>query len=118
VAEAEGPGAPDDSVAARAYRRGFRQKSRRDDYALDLFGEARAKLSTDPARVDQILRALTRLYNPLIDGPVVGLPARGRILALLQEGRATEAEAILDECYRLYAPLDDAEREGPRAPGA
>lgn len=118
MAEAQPPGAPDDSVEARAYRRGFRQKSRRDDYALDLFGEARAKLSTDPARVDEILRTLARLYNPLIDGPVVGLPARGRILALLQEGRPAEAETVLDECYRRYAPLDDTEREGPRAPGA
>jgi hypothetical protein len=49
---------------------------------------------------------------------VVGLPARRRILALLQEARAAEAEEVLDGCYRLYAPLDDAEREGPRASGA
>jgi len=107
------PSAGDESPGARAYRRGFRQKNRRDDYALDLFHEARAKLGHDPARVDHILRELARLYNPLADGPVVDLATRGRIMALVQEGRGLEAEALLEERYRLYAPLDDAERYGP-----
>jgi hypothetical protein len=31
----------------------------------------------------------------------------------LQEGRSPEAEALLEERHRLYAPLDDAERDGP-----
>jgi FdhD protein len=107
--------AGDDSAAARAYRRGFRQRNRRDDYALDLFQEARAKLGQDPVRVDHILRELARLYNPLADGPVVDLATRGRIMALLQEGRGAEAEALLEERYRLYAPLEDTERDGPGA---
>jgi len=105
--------AGDDSAAGRAYRRGFRQRNRRDDYALDLFQEARAKLAQDPVRVDHILRELARLYNPLADGPVVDLATRGRIMALLQEGRGPEAAALLDERYRLYAPLEDAGRDGP-----
>ena len=111
VAEAGGP--DEGSAAARAYRRGFRQKNRRDDYALDLFQEARAKLVGDPARVGQILAELARLYNPLADGPVVDLATRGRIMALLEQGRCPEAEALLDERYRLYAPLDDDERPPP-----
>jgi hypothetical protein len=106
-------GEGDDSPGARAYRRGFRQKSRRDDYALDLFEEARAKLGQDLPRIDQILRELARLYNPLADGPIVDLAARARIMALLQAGRGTEASALLEERYRLYAPVDDAERRGP-----
>lgn len=114
----DAPGAGDDSAAARAYRRGFRQKNRRDDYALDLFQEARAKLIQDPARVDHILRELARLYNPLADGPVVDLATRGRIMTLLQEGRSPEAEALLEERHRLYAPLDDAERDGPDGPAS
>jgi hypothetical protein len=118
VAEGDRPGAADDTVEARAYRRGFRQKNRRDDYALDLFQEARAKLGTDSARVDQLLRELARLYNPLIDGPVVGLAERARILTLLEQGRAGEAEVVLDTCYRRYAPHDDdTERTGPSGPG-
>ena len=118
MAERERAGGSDDSVEARAYRRGFRQKNRRDDYALDLFHEARAKLATDPARVDHLLRELARLYNPLADGPVVSLAARARILSLLEEGRTDMAETLLDECYRRYAPTDDAERDGPPGPGA
>jgi hypothetical protein len=113
MAESGRPGGGDESPAARAYRRGFRQKSKRDDYALDLFQEAGAKLGHDPDRVDQILRELSRLYNPLADGPIVDLTTRARIMALLQEGRAREAEALLTTRFQLYAPLDDAERHGP-----
>ena len=103
------------SAQERAYRRGFRQKSKRDDYALDLFHEARAKLADDPDRVGRILKELSRLYNPLVDGPLVDPPTCGRIMALLGAGRAGEAGVLLEERYRLYAPVDDAEREGPRA---
>ena len=78
---------PGDS-AARAYRRGFRQKNKRDDYALDLFEEVRAKLGSDDGRVDQVLRELSRLYNPLADGPIVDLATHARIMRLL-EGVAT-----------------------------
>jgi hypothetical protein len=109
---ADGPGA-EESAAARAYRRGFRQKSRRDDYALDLFHEARASLASDAIRVGRILAELARLYNPLVDGPVVDLTTRGRSMALLEQGLPAEAEALLAERYRLYAPLDDTERLGP-----
>ncbi|HEU4370861.1 MAG TPA: hypothetical protein VFV05_21780 [Methylomirabilota bacterium] len=118
MAETGPPGEGVDSPEARAYRRGFKQKSRRDDYAIDLFEEIRAKLAGDLARVEEGLRELARLYNPLVDGPIVDLPTRARIMALLREGRAGEAEALLDARYRLYAPLDDAERHGPTGPGA
>jgi FdhD protein len=110
------PAADTESPEARAYRRGFRQKSKRDDYALDLFREARARLGQDTERVDQVLRELSRLYNPLADGPIVDLATRARIMGLLGEGRAAEAEALLDERYRLYAPIDDATRHGPGGP--
>jgi len=103
----------DESPEARAYRRGFRQKNKRDDYALDLFQEARAKLVSDPGRVGQILGELSRLYNPLTDGPIVDLPTRAAIMARLEAGRPDEAGALLDRRYELYAPIDDAEREGP-----
>lgn len=109
---------PEESPEARAYRRGFRQKNKRDDYALDLFEEARAKLGSDTPRVEQILRELSRLYNPLADGPIVDLATRARILALLHAGRADDAAALLEERYQRYAPLDDAERHGPGGPDA
>ena len=98
----EVPGAtPED----RAYRRGFRQRNRQDDYALDLFREARAHLG-DPERVDRILFELGRYYNPLVDGPIVDVATRGRIVTLLRQAQREEAERLLDECYRGYAPID------------
>jgi hypothetical protein len=106
------------SPEARAYRRGFKQKNRRDDYALDLFEEARTKLADDLGRVDHLLRELSRLYNPLTDGPIVDLATRTRIMALLEGGGVSEASALLEARYQLYAPLDDAERQGPSGPGA
>jgi hypothetical protein len=103
----------DDSPEARAYRRGFRQKDRHDDFALDLFQEARAKLGTDPARVDQILRELSRLYNALADGPIVDLATRRQIMTLLEAGHIAEAQALLAARHDLYAPLDDGRSPGP-----
>jgi hypothetical protein len=114
MAEEGGASTPE----ARAYRRGFKQKSRRDDYALDLFEEARTKLTADLDRLEHLLRELSRLYNPLTDGPIVDLATRARIMGLLQEGRAGEAGALLEARYQLYAPLDDAERHGPTGSGA
>jgi len=108
----------DESPEARAYRRGFRQKNKRDDYALDLFQEARAKLASDPGRVGQILGELSRLYNPLTDGPIVDLPTRAAIMTRLEAGRPDEAGVLLDRRYELYAPVDDAERGGPGTPDA
>ena len=104
---------PEESPEARAYKRGFRQKNRRDDYALDLFTEARAKLATDAARVGQILGELSRLYNPLVDGPIVDLATRAAIMSRLEAGQTAEAEHLLDRRYQLYAPLDETERRGP-----
>lgn len=97
----------------RAYRRGFRQRNRQDDYALDLFREVRAHLG-DPDRVDRLLFELGRYYNPLVDGPIVDVATRGRIVTLLRQARREEAESLLEERYRLYAPIG-VEGQGPSA---
>ena len=115
---ADEPDASGASPEERAYRRGFRQKNKRDDYALDLFHEARAKLTSDPARVGQILGELSRLYNALADGPIIDLATRAAIMARLEAGRSGEAADLLDRRYQLYAPFDDSERKGPGTPGA
>ena len=115
VADGDHPGEAGESPEARAYRRGFRQKSKRDDYALDLFQQARDKLGSDPPSVDRVLRDLSRLYNPLVNGPIVDLPTHARIMKLLEEARVGEAADLLDKCYELYAPIDDAERRSPGA---
>ena len=103
----------EESPEIRAYKRGFRQKNKRDDYALDLFQEARAKLAADPGRVGQILAELSRLYNALTDGPIVDLATRAAIMSRLEAGRTAEAEALLEHRYQLYAPIDEAERHAP-----
>ena len=113
MAETDLPGEVGESPEARAYRRGFRQKNKRDDYALDLFQQVRATLGSDPPGVDRVLRELAKLYNPLTNGPIVDLPTHAGIMNLLGEGRIAEATVLLDKCYELYAPIDDAERRGP-----
>ena len=100
---------PVESAAERAFKRRFggkdKGRNKRDDYALDLFREAVAFLDDVP-RVNGILRELGKLYNPVTDAPIVGLPTRRRIIERLEAGDAPGARAILDECCRLYAPMD------------
>jgi hypothetical protein len=103
---------PIESAAERAFKRRFggkeKGRQKRDDYALDLFREALAYLD-DTARVNGILRELGKLYNPVTNAPIVSLDARRRIVGLLDAGQATDARAVLDECCRLYAPVDSGD---------
>jgi hypothetical protein len=100
---------PIESAAERAVKRRFggkeKGRNKRDDYALDLFREALAYLD-DTARVNGILRELGKLYNPVTNAPIVSLDARRRIIALLETADAAGARMLLDECRRLYAPVD------------
>jgi hypothetical protein len=109
---AEQPSEPVESAAEKAFKRRFggkdKGRNKREDYALDLFREAAAYLD-DPPRVNGLLRELGKLYNPVIDAPIVDLPTRQRIMTLLSEGSRDEAARILDERRRLYAPLERAE---------
>ena len=56
-----------------------------------------------------ILRELSKLYNPVIDAPIVDLATRQRIMTLLQGGSREEAVRLLDERRRLYAPREQAD---------
>ena len=96
----------DDTPQARAYRRGFRDKGdKREDYAVDLFRAALAGLD-DVSRVDQILIELGRLYNPLVDGPIVDPRTRGGVLEALQAGDQELARRLLEARLDLYYPSD------------
>ena len=101
-----------ESAAERAIKRRFggkeKGRNKRDDYALDLFREALAYLD-DPPRVNAILRELGKLYNPVTDAAIVSLEARQRIVELLQADETSAARAVLDECCRLYAPVDSGD---------
>jgi hypothetical protein len=98
-----------ESAAERAFKRRFggkdKGRNKRDDYALDLFREARAYLHDAP-RVNAILRELGKLYNPVTDAPIVSLDMRQRIVTRLEAGDVAGACALLDDCCRLYAPVD------------
>jgi hypothetical protein len=104
-----------ESAAERAFKRRFggkeKGRQKRDDYALDLFREALAYLDDTP-RVNGILRELGKLYNPVTNAPIVSLDARQRIVGLLEAGQAAAARAALDECCRLYAPVNDDDGVG------
>ncbi len=96
----------DDSPQARAYRRGFRDKGdKREDYAVDLFRAALGALDDAP-RVDQILIELTRLYNPLVDGPIIDARTRGAVLQALEAADPDLARRLLEERLDLYYPTD------------
>src|SRR2546423_13138102 len=83
-----------ESAAEKAFKRRFGGKdngrNKREDYALDLFREAAADLD-DLERVNGILRELCKLYNPVIDAPIVDLGTGQRIGTLLQGGSREEA---------------------------
>jgi hypothetical protein len=100
---------PIESAAERAFKRRFggkeKGRNKRDDYALDLFREAIAYLDDTP-RVNVILRELGKLYNPVTDAPIVSLDVRRRVIEQLERGETAGARALLDECCRLYAPVD------------
>jgi hypothetical protein len=85
------------------HRRGLKFR-KREDYAVELFREAEAHLS-DIARVDRILLELGRFYNPLLDGPIVDLGTRRRIIELLEARQLDEARRLLDERLALYARI-------------
>ena len=92
--------------AAAGSRPGARFRSRQD-HAITLFREARARID-DIERVDRILLELGRFYNPLTDGPIVDLACRQRVLERLRAGQRAEALALLDERLARYAPpIDD-----------
>ena len=105
----EQPVEPVESAAAKAFKRRFggkdKGRNKRDDYALDLFREAEAYLD-DAERVNGLLRELGKLYNPLIDAPIVDLETRQAIMLRIRGGKRDEAARLLDDRRRLYAPVE------------
>jgi hypothetical protein len=106
-------GASDEREARKHWR-----KHKRQDTGLLLFERAQASLE-DPAAVRPLLIELSRLYNPVINGPLLDRATHARILTALEEGRVDEARRFLDERLALYAPGEgggaDPERYRPGA---
>jgi hypothetical protein len=102
VAERTPPGDGDEAETGR-HLRGLKFR-KRDDYAIELFREAQTHLA-DIARVDRILLELGRFYNPFVNGPIVDLPTRRRIVEALQAGQEDVARTLLGERLALYAGI-------------
>jgi hypothetical protein len=79
------------------------RKHKRQDTGLLLFERARASLE-DPAQAKPLLVELSRLYNPVINGPLVDRATYARILEALERRQLDEARRLLDERLALYAP--------------
>jgi hypothetical protein len=43
------------------------------------------------------------------DAPIVSLDVRRQVIERLERGDEAGARALLDECCRLYAPVDNAD---------
>jgi len=89
---------PEEREARKHWR-----KHKRQDTGLLIFERARASLE-DPAEARPLLLELTRLYNPVINGPLVDRATYARMLQAVDEGRVDEARHLLDERLALYAP--------------
>jgi hypothetical protein len=96
---------PDDPEPLEHHRRRLKFR-RREDYAVELFREAEARLD-DIGRVDRILLELGRFYNPYVNAPIVDLETRRKVLQALQEGDRDEARSLLADRLRLYARSDE-----------
>lgn len=92
------------------------RKLKRQDTGLALFETARDSLD-DLSRCKPILFELTRLYNPVINGPLVDRATYGRILEAVEAGRVEEARRLLDERLALYAPGEDGKPDPDRYRG-
>ena len=82
-------------------RRGLKVR-RRDDYGIELFRAALDHFS-DPPRLRHALLELTRVYNPLSNGPLLDPAVRRRILDLVEAGRDAEARRLLEDHLAAYA---------------
>lgn len=99
----------DPTAEERKHRRGLKFR-KREDYAIELFREARANLR-DTGRVHRILIELGRLYNPYTNTSIVDLSTRQRVLERLDAGDLAGADRLLDERLRLYAGTTQGDDE-------
>ncbi|OLC13051.1 MAG: hypothetical protein AUH29_14300 [Candidatus Rokubacteria bacterium 13_1_40CM_69_27] len=93
---------PEEVEARKHWRR-----MKRQDTGLDLFQRAEANLG-DLERLKPILLELSRLYNPLVNGPLVDRTTYARIIESAETGRIEEARQLLDARLALYVVQDRA----------
>jgi hypothetical protein len=92
------------------------RKHKRQDTGLVLFERARASLG-DPAQAKPLLLELSRLYNPVTNGPLVDRATYAHMVVAVEQGRVDEARRLLDERLALYAPGEDGGADPERYRG-
>ncbi len=90
-------------------RRGLKVR-KREDFGIELFREALEHFP-DTSHLKRVLLELSRSYNPVVNGPILGPTSRRRILELIEAGQEPEARRVLEECLTAYARRG-AENEG------
>jgi hypothetical protein len=93
-------GPPEDPGAQPERDKGFKAR-KREDHALLLIRELLASLEDLP-RSRQLMRELSRYYDPVLGGAIIEVRHQRQIVEALEAGRRHEAEAIIGERYALY----------------
>jgi hypothetical protein len=96
------PGA--DATERLVFRRGRLRK--REDDEVRMMREALANFSDLP-RVKRILLELSRFYNPVADGPVLGPDTRRAVISSLEAGDQEGARALLERHLAEYLKMDE-----------
>jgi DNA-binding GntR family transcriptional regulator len=90
----------DDPPGEAPRGKGFRAR-KREDHALVLIRELLASLG-DLARVRDLMRELSRYYDPVLGGVILEVRHQRAVVEALEAGRAEEARALIEERYELY----------------
>lgn len=61
----------------------------------------------DTSRVKRLLLELSRFYNPVTDGPVVGPDTRHAVIASLENGDLDGARSVLEAHLARYLKIDE-----------
>src|SRR5688500_6788057 len=93
-----------DSTERLVFRRG-KLRTREDD-EVRMMREALADLGDTP-RVKRILLELSRFYNPVTHGPVIGPDTRRTVIACLEAADLAGARTLLEAHLADYLKMDE-----------
>lgn len=91
---------PDDPSGESPRGKGFRAR-KREDHALVLIRDLLGSLGDLP-RVRELMRELSRYYDPVLGGAILEVRHQRAIVEALEAGRAEEARDLIQQRYELY----------------
>ena len=92
-------------------KRGLKVR-KRDDYGVSLFRNALDRFA-DRAPLGHALLELTRVYDPLTNGPILDPAARRQILELVDAGQDAAARRVLEDTLATYVKRGEQDRSLP-----